>query len=75
MARPRLTLIWLQMDGEALAAPQGRAIDVLFSLDYAWENGWQAGVGYRVLDGGADNDTVYTFATFHHAAVLLRYAW
>jgi hypothetical protein len=66
---------WLRMDGDALAAPQGRAVDILFSLDYVWGNGWETGLGYRVLDGGADNDTVYTFATFHHAAALLRYTW
>jgi hypothetical protein len=23
--------------------------------------------GYRVLEGGADNDTVYTFSLFHYA--------
>lgn len=67
--------LWLRVDGDVLAAPQGRALDILFSVDYVWRNGWQTGLGYRVLDGGADNDSVYTFATFHHAALTLRYAW
>ncbi len=67
--------LWLRLDGDALAAPQGRALDVLLAMEYAWRNGWCTGIGYRVLDGGADNDSVYTFATFHHAALLLRYAW
>ncbi len=67
--------VWLRMDGDALAAPQGRAIDILFSLDYEWNTAWETGIGYRVLDGGADNNSVYTFATFHHAALVLRYRW
>ncbi len=67
--------LWLRVDGDALAAPQGRALDVLLSLDYVWPNGLDTGIGYRVLDGGADNSSVYTFATFHHAAITLRYAW
>ena len=71
-ARPRL---WLRVDGDALAAPQGRAVDILFSLNYKWTDNLQTGIGYRVLDGGADNDSVYTFATFHHAALVLRYTW
>jgi hypothetical protein len=26
-------------------------------------------LGYRILEGGADNDEVYNFALFHYAAV------
>ena len=31
--------------------------------------------GYRLLEGGADNDTVYTFSMFHYAVLgaELRY--
>jgi tetratricopeptide (TPR) repeat protein len=34
---------------------------------YAADPGYDA--GYRILEGGADNDDVYTFALFHHAAL------
>ncbi|MBK7711757.1 MAG: hypothetical protein IPJ37_13005 [Bacteroidales bacterium] len=27
--------------------------------------------GYRILEGGADNDEVYNFALFHYASVGL----
>jgi hypothetical protein len=29
-------------------------------------------VGYRLLEGGADNDEVYTFAFFHYAVAGVR---
>lgn len=29
-------------------------------------------VGYRLLEGGADNDEVYTLAFFHYAVAGLR---
>ncbi len=62
-------------DGDALAAPQGRALDARVSAEYAWSDQWRTGLGYRILEGGADNDDVYTFALFHHAAVYVRAAW
>ncbi len=63
------------VDGDALAAPQGRAFDARISAEYAWTDQWYTGLGYRILEGGADNDDVYTFALFHHAAVYVRAAW
>ncbi len=29
-------------------------------------------LGYRLLEGGADNDAVYTFATVHYAVAGVR---
>jgi hypothetical protein len=29
-------------------------------------------LGYRLLEGGADNDEVYTFAFFHYAVAGVR---
>lgn len=63
------------IEGDALAAPQGRAIDLFFGAEWHSNNGLQAGLGYRILEGGADNDTVYTFALFHHASAYLRWQW
>jgi hypothetical protein len=59
----------LLLDGDALAAPQGRAEDVLAALTYAHSDRLQLRVGYRVLEGGADNDEVYNFALLHYAAI------
>jgi hypothetical protein len=56
-----------QLAGDALAAPQGRAEDVRLALRYQPTPDLGAFVGYRLLEGGADNDTVYTFSLFHYA--------
>lgn len=53
------------IDGEALAAPQGRAEDVLLAAQYDVNRRLTLQTGYRILEGGADNDEVYTFALFH----------
>lgn len=57
----------LLVDGEALAAPQGRAEDVLFAAEYEVNRRLALQAGCRILEGGADNDEVYTFALFHSA--------
>jgi hypothetical protein len=59
---PGLALV---LDGDALAAPQGRAEDVLLALEGRLRDGVHARVGYRILEGGADNDEVYNFALVH----------
>jgi hypothetical protein len=61
-AAPRLRLI---AETDALAAPQGYAVDLALRGAYALAPGWEATLSYRLLDGGADNDRVYSFATFH----------
>jgi hypothetical protein len=56
----------LLLEGDALAAPQGRAEDVLLALCY-WPNGGIGmKAGYRILEGGADNDEVYNFTLVHY---------
>ena len=44
------------LDGDALAAPQGRAEDVLAALLYRGSDRIALKLGYRILEGGADND-------------------
>lgn len=55
----------LEFDMDALAAPQGRAEDVSISGWYSVSPEWELGLGYRTLEGGADNTKVFTFAWFH----------
>jgi len=57
------------LDADALAAPQGRAEDVLLALTYHPYPIFELRAGYRILEGGADNDKVYTFALFHYAVL------
>ena len=55
----------LLLDGDALAAPQGRAEDVLLALQYSIGGRYLFHAGWRFIEGGADNDKVYTFAMIH----------
>ncbi len=59
----------LLLDGDALAAPQGRAEDVLAALLYSATDRLQLKAGYRILEGGADNDEVYSFTLINYASV------
>lgn len=63
----------LAFDFDGSAAPQGRAIDAGLRLERALDENWNGFVGYRLLDGGADNDEVYNFARFHYATVGASY--
>ena len=57
------------LDGDALAAPQGRAEDILAALLFRLSDKTDIKAGYRILEGGADNDTVYNFALFNYASI------
>lgn len=60
-------------EGDALAAPQGRAEDIALGLKYRLSPKWGMRLGYRLLEGGADNDEVYTFSFFHYAVLGVNY--
>ena len=59
------------LEGDALAAPQGRAEDILIAATYRLSDHFGLKAGYRILEGGADNDEVYNFALFNYASVGL----
>jgi len=63
------------LEGDALAAPQGRAEDVLLALKYVTSDSLTLKFGYRLLEGGADNDEVYNFALLHYiiAGVIISF--
>jgi hypothetical protein len=61
--------VGLRFDGDALAAPQGRAEDVQLAVWYTPRPSLRLRAGYRLLEGGADNDEVYNFALLHYAAL------
>lgn len=63
------------LEGDALAAPQGRAEDVQIAATYKFSDNLSARVGYRILEGGAENDVVYNFALFHYASVGVSYTF
>jgi hypothetical protein len=70
--RPNRGAFGIVLDADALAAPQGRAEDVLVAATWAVRKECELRVGYRMVEGGADNDQVYSFAWFHYAAAGLR---
>lgn len=59
----------LLIDGDALAAPQGRAEDVLAALTFGVTERLRLKFGYRILEGGADNDEVYNFTLVNYASI------
>jgi hypothetical protein len=59
-------------DADALAAPQGRAEDVLLAVQVRPRERITVYAGYRTLEGGADNDEVFNFSWLHYAALGLR---
>ncbi|MBD3348421.1 MAG: hypothetical protein GF400_04400 [Candidatus Eisenbacteria bacterium] len=70
--RPCMALL---LQGDALAAPQGRAEDVTLALLYDLNDRIALRAGYRIVEGGADNDEVYNFALLNYisAGVTVSY--
>lgn len=58
----------LILEGDALAAPQGRAEDLLLAIYGNINNNMRIKAGYRMLEGGADNDEVYNFTMVNYLA-------
>ena len=73
--RPRGGSFGLVLDADALAAPQGRAEDILLAATWAASDRIVLRVGYRMVEGGAENDEVYNFTWLHYAVggVALRF--
>ena len=61
------------LDMEGAWSPMGRAIDAALKAQYNFDSGLYLETGYRTLEGGADNDDVYTFAWLHYALVAAGY--
>lgn len=58
-------------DADFAAASQGRAFDVAIKVRREINDHYSLGFGYRLLEGGADNDEVFTFSLFHYAVLDL----
>ncbi len=56
---PNLSAVF---ETDALAAPQGRAVDAAMLLRWKLNQRIHADLGYRILEGGADNKELYTWA-------------
>ena len=60
-------------DIDALAGGPGYAVDAGLRVAREIAPGWSLGASLRFLDGGADNDEVYTFARFTSAGLVIRW--
>ena len=63
------------IDGDALAAPQGRAEDISIGLRADVDEVVALKIGYRVLEGGSDVEEVYSFTWVNYlfAGAVLRF--
>jgi hypothetical protein len=71
------TRISVLLEGDALASPggQGRAEDVLLALFYRLNDRVSLKAGYRILEGGANVESVYNFTLLNYmiAGVMFRF--
>lgn len=65
---PRWTAL---VDFDGLVSPQGRAIDAAAKIRYDLTDKWYVSAGYRVFEGGVDNDERFAFAWYNFAVVSL----
>ncbi len=65
----------LQLEGDALAAPQGRAEDISITLQGKISKMLTIKAGYRVLEGGSDVEAVYSFTWVNYllAGLLVKF--
>jgi hypothetical protein len=61
--------VGLLVEGDAAAAPQGRAEDVIAAVLFDVTDNVRLRAGYRVVEGGADVKEVYNFALLNYASV------
>jgi hypothetical protein len=66
---PIMEELELVLEAEGLASPYGRAEDVYLGLDFRINHKLNMRAGYRLLEGGSDNDEVYTFAAIHYGTI------
>ncbi len=55
------------VEGDALGTTQGRAEDFLAAFLFRVHDTATLKLGYRLLEGGADNESVYNFSLHHYA--------
>lgn len=64
--KERMSLV---LKGDALAAPKGRAEDILLAAQLYPSRNFTLKLGYRVLEGGVDSEEVYNFTLLHYAVI------
>ncbi len=65
---PRWTAL---VDFDGLVSPQGRAIDAAAKIRFDLTDNWYVSAGYRVFEGGVDNNERFAFGWYNFAVVSL----
>jgi hypothetical protein len=65
--------VHVQLDFDGLAGGPGRAFDAALKVGYDLGSRLRIGGGYRTLEGGADVESVYSFAWLHYGLVSLSF--
>lgn len=65
----------LGLDADVIAGGPGRAEDVAVRLGRDLGRRWTVEAGYRMVEGGADVASVYTFAWLHSGVVSIKRSW
>jgi len=63
----------LAFEGDGLASGQGRAFDLSLRYVRDFRARVSAFGGVRLLDGGADNESIYSFARFYYLTAGVQY--
>lgn len=63
---------FLNFQVDAAVAPQGRAIDAALKVRRKICENSTLGLGFRTLEGGADNEKVFTFSWFNYVVLDLK---
>lgn len=66
VAKERLSFM---LTGDVIAAPQGRAEDVLLAAYFYPYKNITLKMGYRILEGGVDSEEIYNFTLLHYAVI------
>jgi hypothetical protein len=64
-------IIGVLLEGDVLLATKERAEDFLLAANFKFSNHFAWRIGYRILEGGADNSSIYTNSLFNFATTGL----
>lgn len=65
----------LLLEGDGAVAKQGRAEDFLLALQWKVRDNLSLKFGYRILEGGADVEEVYSFSLLHYLSASLTFTF
>lgn len=71
---PRWGLL-AEVDAAAAPGGQGRAEDVAVAVTFAASPAWRIKAGYRLVEGGADVESVYNFALIGYLFAGVIFSW